>query len=147
MHRAWLALFASRPADALAEVERALALAEKNPAGADRRLAMTIRARALLDLGHAHEALAAAQAAMELMQPAGADREGEALLRVTHAEARHATGAHEQARAALAAAHAWVLARAAHIENPDWRRSFLDRVDENRRIIALARAWGVDDGG
>jgi tetratricopeptide (TPR) repeat protein len=143
IHRAWLALFASRPEAALAEVEQAVALAE-SPGGAHRRVALTLRARALLDLGRASEALATARAAMELMEHEGAGKEGEALLRVTHAEALHATGAPEQARAALAAARTWVLDRAGQIENPDWRRSFLDRVAENRRILELAHAWGLD---
>jgi hypothetical protein len=124
-----------------------MALAENNPAGVERRLALTIGARALLELGRAHEALAAAEAAMKLMEAAGADKEGEALLRVTHAEALHATGASEQARAVLIVARAWILDRAEHIENPDWRRSFLDRVAENRRILELAHAWGIDAAG
>jgi tetratricopeptide (TPR) repeat protein len=136
--RAWLALFAGRPADALVDVERAMAEMDENSPREHRALGLALRARAVLDLGRPAEALEAAQAAMALIESAGAIEEGESLLRLTYAEALLATGKAAEARAAIAEAHAWLLDRAAHIDNPAWRRSFLDRVVENRRICELA---------
>jgi hypothetical protein len=60
-----------------------------------------------------------------------------------HAEALHATGNTEAARAAIEVARASLLARAAKIKDPSWRASFLDRVPENARTLELARQWGV----
>ncbi len=140
--RAWLALFAARPADALADVERAMAEMEETSPPEDRALGLAIRARALLDLGRPAEALEVAQAAMALLHDMGAIVEGESLLRLTHAEALLATGKAAEARAAIATAHAWLLDKAAHIDNPAWRQSFLDRVAENRRILELAGNLG-----
>ena len=63
-----------------------------------------------------------------------------AFVRLVHAEALHATGAHDAARHAIAAARAQLLAIAGRIVDPDYRRSFLD-VPENARTLALALAW------
>ena len=143
--RAWLALYTARPADALDEANRLLCMLEKNPHfNNEHAIGLTIQARALLDLDHPGEALVAARAGMALLRAAGSLDAGEALLRLTHAEALHALGDAAQARDAMAAAYAWVVRKAELIEDPAWRRSFLDRVAENRRILALARAWGVE---
>jgi tetratricopeptide (TPR) repeat protein len=144
--RAWLALLASRSADALAEADRVLAGMDGSSPRDDRVLTLAIRARALLELGRPHEALEAAQPAMALLQEAGAIEEGESLVRLTHAETLLATGKVAEARAVIAAAHEWLLDKAAHIDNPAWRRSFLDRVAENRRIIELASSRAGSSG-
>lgn len=108
---------------------------------------MAVRAVALLDLERSHEALEAARASMSILDTAGVIQDGEALLRLVHAEALHATGDHERGRLAIAAAHAWLCRQAEQIENPAWRQSFLDRVAEHRRIMELARTWGIDPAG
>jgi tetratricopeptide (TPR) repeat protein len=64
-----------------------------------------------------------------------------AFVRLAHAEALHATGAHDAARRAIADARARLLAIAAKIPDPAYRQSFLDGVPENARTLALARAW------
>jgi hypothetical protein len=61
-------------------------------------------------------------------------------LRLTRAEALHATGDREAARAAIAEARARLLAVADTIADPAYRASFLE-VPENARTLALARAW------
>jgi tetratricopeptide (TPR) repeat protein len=144
VNRAWLALGAGRPADALAEIERGANLGVDAPTSDVRALALAVRAGALLALGRPHDALGAAQGGMDILTTTGSIEDGEAFLRSTHAEALHATGAHEQARAAIAAAQAWVLAQVAQIEDPAWRQSFLDHVAEHRRIFELAREWGAE---
>jgi tetratricopeptide (TPR) repeat protein len=141
--RACLTLLGSRPGDALAELERVLG-ADEPPAGGALAQAMGVRASALLGLGRPHEALDAARAGMDILATAGTLEDGEALLRMVHAEALHATGAHERGRVAMDETHAWLCAQAMQIENPDWRETFLDRVVEHRRIAELARAWAVE---
>jgi hypothetical protein len=145
--RAWLELLGSRPADALAELDRSVLGADEPRIGDLLAQAMAVRAVALLDLRRPHEALEAAQASMDILDAAGVIQDGEALLRLAHAEALHATGDHERGHQVMSEAHAWLCRQAEQIENPVWRQSFLDRVAEHRRIAELARAWGVDHAG
>jgi hypothetical protein len=64
-----------------------------------------------------------------------------AAVRLVHAEALHATGAHDAARHAIADARAHLVAIADKIAEPGYRASFLEAVPENARTLALARAW------
>jgi tetratricopeptide (TPR) repeat protein len=145
--RAWLALLGSRLADALAELERSVLGTDEPPTGDALAQAMGVRASVLLSLGRPHEALEAARAGMDVMEAAGTLEDGEALLRLAHAEALHATGDPMGGRQAMAEAYAWLCRQAEQIDNPAWRQSFLDRVAEHRRIAELARAWGVAHAG
>ena len=142
--RAWLALLGSRPAEALAELESSVLGAEEPPTGDALAQTMAVRAGALLGLGRPREALEAARAGMDILEAAGAMEDGEALLRMVHAEALYAAGDRERGRLAMAAVHAWLCAQAMQIENPVWRETFLDRVAEHRRIAELARAWAAE---
>jgi len=81
---------------------------------------------------------------MDILEAAGAMEDGEALLRMVHAEALYAAGDRERGRLAMAEVHAWLCAQAMQIENPVWRETFLDRVAEHRRIAELARAWAAE---
>jgi hypothetical protein len=69
-----------------------------------------------------------------------------ALVRLARAEALHAIGALDAARAAIGEARTWLHAVAAKIQDPAYRASFLEAVPENARILALARAW-LDEPG
>jgi hypothetical protein len=92
--------------------------------------------------GRAEDALAAAEDAMarnKTMGGCGMFRA--AFMRLAHAEALHATGAHEAAARAIAAARARLLAIADKIADPDYKASFLDCVPENARTLALAQVW------
>jgi hypothetical protein len=64
-----------------------------------------------------------------------------AFVRLVHAEALHAAGAHDAARCAIAEARARLFRIADRITDPAARRGFLDNVPENARTLALARAW------
>jgi hypothetical protein len=48
-------------------------------------------------------------------------------------------------RAELRATLDQIRMRAEDIVDLDWRRSYLTRNAENRRVRALAEAWGVED--
>jgi hypothetical protein len=67
-----------------------------------------------------------------------------AFVRLTHAEALHATGAHDAAARAIADARARLLAIADKITDPDYKASFLERVPENAKTLTLADAWRGD---
>ena len=64
-----------------------------------------------------------------------------AFVRLAHAEVLHATGAHHEARQAIADARTRLQTIAERIPDPDYRRSFLQEVPENARTLALASAW------
>jgi tetratricopeptide (TPR) repeat protein len=92
--------------------------------------------------GRAAEALAAAEQAMARYAAMGAcGMFRAAFVRLAHAEALDATGAHDAARAAIAQARARVLAIAGRISDPDYRASFLAQVPENARTLDLAATW------
>jgi hypothetical protein len=132
------------------EVEGALAAAM--PLEAPGVLATLAALR--LAQGRGAEALAAAEQAMARYAAMGAcGLFRAAFVRLTHAEALHATGAHDAARAAIGQARARVLAIAGRIYDPDYRTSFLADVPENVRTLGLAAAWlgepvpAMDDAG
>jgi eukaryotic-like serine/threonine-protein kinase len=92
--------------------------------------------------GRAAEALAAAEDALARCAAMGAcGLYRGAFVRLVHAEALHATGAHDAARRAIEAARERLDASGAKIPDPGYRRSFLEDVPENQRTLALARAW------
>ena len=87
------------------------------------------------------EALVAARAAAERLDALGGMEEGEALVRLSLAEALHATGDHAAARDAIRKARDALLTRAATLDEPELRASFLGRVTENVRTLELAEEW------
>ncbi|WP_437304030.1 serine/threonine-protein kinase [Sorangium sp. So ce388] len=123
----------SRAAEALAR-----AVPERLPA------AMAARARALLELGRAGEALAATTEALSLLESDRDEEEG-FLVRLVHAEGLAASGQLAEARGAIALARNGLLVRAGRISDPAWRERFLRDVPDNARILALAHGW-LDDG-
>ncbi|WP_437733807.1 serine/threonine-protein kinase [Sorangium sp. So ce1335] len=142
--RAYLAgilLSAGDAAGAEAEARRAVAMLEVARPLLPHALATL--ADALLAAGRREEALAEARRAAEILKEIGQLEEGDALVRVVHAEALWATGDREGARAALAEAEARIGERAAKIADPAWRASFVERVPEHARAAALRGAWGA----
>jgi tetratricopeptide (TPR) repeat protein len=120
---------------ALAEVRRAVELLEgESPV---RPYALAVLARALRARG---DTAAANAAIAEAMRGLDQLEEGEAVVRLTHAELLLDGGEvnASAARAAIATAHDRLMARAAAISDEPTRRSFLTRVPENARTVALA---------
>ena len=92
--------------------------------------------------GRAGEALDAAEGAMaRCAAMGGCGLFRGAFVRLAHAEALHATGAHDAARDAIARARAYLLEVAGKVADPSYRASFLEQVPENARTLALASAW------
>jgi tetratricopeptide (TPR) repeat protein len=104
-------------------------------------------ARARLGQGDTVRALVAAREAQEALDALGEIEEGESGVRLAYAEALAATGASEQARAALCTAHDRLTARAARIGELAWRQRFLNDVPVNARILALAEQWRAASPG
>lgn len=95
-----------------------------------------------LAAGRAEDALATAEEAMAKYHTLGACgfMRGP-YLRVVHAEALLATGREHEAREAIATAHEKLLLLADRIDDPHYRRSFLEVVPESVRTLELARRW------
>jgi ribosome-associated translation inhibitor RaiA len=95
----------------------------------------------LLTLGKSAAGLAAAEEGMAFLASGIAMQDGEAYLRLAHAEALAANARHNEAAAAIRTARDRLRERAAKISRPEWRESFLTKVPENARTFALAREW------
>ena len=80
---------------------------------------------------------------MATVEGLGEIADGSAFVRLTHAEALHAAGRVDEARAAIGAARQRLLASAAKVGDPAWRGRLLAGVPENARTLALAREWGA----
>jgi len=103
---------------------------------------LTVLASVRLASGAPAEALAIIQRAMDLYLRIGGADEGEAMLRLVHAEALAATGDLAASRSALDVAVDRIRARAERIRDPEQRASFLRDLPENARTLEL---WA--DGG
>ncbi len=127
---------------AIEEAERALEVAgPMRPAAASAR---AVLADALLAAGEAAEALEHAASAYATLEEIGGLEDTESLVRVVYAEALLAAGRDPEADAVLRLAVESLGARADRIRRAGWRGSFLSRVPENARTLALACARGLD---
>jgi eukaryotic-like serine/threonine-protein kinase len=126
----------------LAEEEelRALPLLEHSPP--HRAALFAFMTLTLIHRGAPHAEIARAGAeAMRVFQSIGRQAEHESLIRVAYAESLQACGETEAAKAAIISARDRLLARAAKIHNPDYKRSFLGAVREHQRTLARAGEW------
>jgi hypothetical protein len=123
-----------------AEREVQAALAQAVPL--ERPSVLATLAALRLAQGRAEDAVTAAEdATAQCATVGGCGMFRGAFIRLTRAEALHATGAHEAARNAIADARARLLAMADKICDPSYRHSFLHGVPENARTLALAQSW------
>jgi tetratricopeptide (TPR) repeat protein len=110
-----------------------------------RSVRLSLLAEIRLRQGQAAEAVAFAREALALERStAGLFVLRQASVPVLLAEALHASGDLEAAREAIREARDALLARADKIEDPDYRRGFLENIHANARTLALARAWLPD---
>lgn len=123
--------------DAELEARQAAELCERIPTLRCEALAVLCQVR--LARGRVREAREAADEAMQLLEQLGGVEENESLVRVAYAEALFASG-DIHARAAIASAREWLMARASKIDDMVWRRRFLEDIAENARTLELARA-------
>ncbi|HEY8040821.1 MAG TPA: protein kinase [Polyangiaceae bacterium] len=105
-----------------------------------RALAYATLARVLLATHRVSEAVAASAKALERLA-ADASFGGEPAVRLARAEVLEAAGDPAAAREAIGVARDRLLERAGSISSPELRRSFLERVPANARILHLADEW------
>jgi eukaryotic-like serine/threonine-protein kinase len=129
---------AGRLDEAEAEARQAVAFAAGSPPLVAH--AHGVLASVLIRGGRCDEALRVAEAAMALSASVGGT-EDDRELELVHAEALHAVGDLERARACIGRARDRLLELAVGIEDPAWRRAFLEAVPENARMLALAADW------
>jgi eukaryotic-like serine/threonine-protein kinase len=103
--------------------------------------AHALLARSLLAAKRAEEALAEARLALDLLGTQRAPDEIEANVRLSLAEAAHATGTLALARETIGSARSRLLERAQRIDDSRLRQSFLERVPEHARTLELAAEW------
>jgi predicted ATPase len=101
--------------------------------------ALAVVAEVLLGGGREAEALRAAREAMEILRELGKIEEGEARIRLVYAEALLANGDRQGAWDAVRSARERLLVRAGNVRDEGLRESFLRRVPENARTLALGR--------
>ena len=134
---ALIQLEAGQLADAEAAARQALAVASMPPVlPLNQAESWSILARVLLARGKHDEAVEWATAGLDALERLGGIDDGEALIRLTHAEALAAIGRVDQARAALERARERLHERAARFTDPLLRASFLERVPENAKTLA-----------
>ena len=131
--------------DQLAKAEREIraALDLGHTPAPSRAYALAVLGRIQLQDARPHEAETPAREAMRLVDGLGGIEEGESYVRLVYAETLDAVGDGAGAREAIATARVRLLERAANIRDPAWKESFLERVPENARTIALAKQWRV----
>lgn len=133
LHRALLLLQRGDLAGAGAEITRSLACAEQILP--TRAYALGVKAGVLLAGGDPTSALEVAKQGIDILRELGGLDAGEAFLRLVHAEALAACGRPGEAEVFMEAAREKLRERAERIVDPAWRRSFLERVPENRRTM------------
>ncbi len=120
---------------------KAVSLLEATPAL--RAYAHAALADALRRAGDMQAAVAAAREARAALDAHGVE-EGEGYVRLVCAELEHAAGDVAAAREAIRAARDGLQERAARISDPERRESFLSRVPEHARTLAMAGEWLSD---
>ncbi len=103
--------------------------------------ALGTSASIFLARGKIEAALETATEAATLLDSPGGVESGENLIRRAHAEAVAASGDQSAALVILRAAHERLLAQADRLGGDALRRSFLERVPDNARILALVEEW------
>jgi hypothetical protein len=96
---------------------------------------------ALLLANDSAGALDEARRATELLGSGQAPEEVEARVRLALAQAAHASGERALAGDTIREARDRLLERAARIDDERLRASFLERVPEHAKTLALAREW------
>lgn len=89
----------------------------------------------------ANIAMSQATEAMKLMSEIGGVEAGEALVRLTYAEAQYEFGDEDEAYEVICEARARLLTRAENIDRDDWRESFLHNIPEHARTLLMYRLW------
>jgi tetratricopeptide (TPR) repeat protein len=126
-----------------AEVEARTAMELVAPFPGLRTTALATLSCALLQQSMMKDALEATRAAMALLETTGSV-EGESFVRLAHVRALYESGDEATARTALSEASRRLMECSRAIGDPVLRQSFLDKVPDNRAILALAAKWSAE---
>ena len=126
-------------ATAAAEAKLALPLLAGAPPY--RAAALGLIALMRIDAGDAPGGYEAGAEGMEILKTYGGTIEGEAVVHIGYAEGLRARGDIEGSQKAIAHARDRLLARAAMIKTPEFRRDFMERMREHVRILMRAGEW------
>ena len=138
----WVLAEVLRRTGELEAAEREIQVALEMTVPIDHSAALGTLAAIRLAQGRVEDALAVAEDAVSRCTTmGGCGMFRGAFVRLAHAEALHATGAHDAARHAIAEARARLFTIVDRIADPAYKKSFLENVPENSKILALARAW------
>ena len=140
MYLAEILTLAGRLEEAEREARAALVELEILPSVRVRALASL--AAVLLARGDVGGAVETSREAIDYLASGAAVDSGEALIRVTYAEALAKSGDVDPAREVIADARSRLLTAARAIRDEARRRTFLECVPENARTLELAAAWG-----
>jgi tetratricopeptide (TPR) repeat protein len=136
-YRARVLLMLDRPAEAepvaRRAVERSEGVASLIP------VAAATLARVLLALDRTQEAHSVAERGYRTL--GNEQHEGWSNVHLAWAEALWASGEQDEARVVVGKARDRLLAHAAKMRSAEFKRSFVQGVPENARIMALAEAW------
>jgi serine/threonine protein kinase len=103
-----------------------------------RAYALAIFADLQMTRGAPTDAFTAASEAMSILEALEGVEEGEALIRLVHAQALEAMGHVSDAQSRIMEARVRLMERADRITDARLRRSFLDHIPENARTLAMA---------
>ncbi len=103
-----------------------------------RAYALAIFADLQMTRGAHADAYTAATEAMSILEALEGVEEGEALIRVVHAQALETIGYESEATTRILEARSRLMERADRITDARLRRSFLDHIPENARTLAMA---------
>ncbi len=103
-----------------------------------RAYALAIFADLQMTRGAPEGAFTAASEAMSILEALEGVEEGEALIRLVHAQALEAMGRASEAQSRIMEARLRLMERADRITDARLRRSFLDHIPENARTLAMA---------
>jgi tetratricopeptide (TPR) repeat protein len=109
-----------------------------------RPFGQALLAQSLRGQGRTPEAISYAREAYLQLEAIGQVQDGESTIRLAFAECLVASSDLAAAGQVIAKAMQRLHKQAGSIDNPEWRRSFLDRIPEHRRLAELARELGVE---
>lgn len=134
-------LLRGEPAAAAEAIDRGTP--EQRPPAALYAAGQAVRALACLALGRSDEAQLAEAHARGVLETEGELEDLEAVVRWASIECANALGDAEGTRVATTLAWQWLSTRAARLATDADRAVFLDRIEENRRIVEWARTAGL----
>jgi tetratricopeptide (TPR) repeat protein len=130
-------------------LEQGLRAVEVSPTDVPRVYAHASLSEARIAANDWERAIESATSALDIIRKTGGGYVGDILAGRTLVEGLLALGREHEAKEAIVSPYATIRARAEMIRNPAWKKSFVERVDDHRRVLEIgsrllsARALGA----